>query len=309
MNDSQLLTRLAGANAYGENIPLPEPIWTRELALREIERRMDMDTHDSTEMQTPSGVTEERSSPASPQTERPLKKPTAERRWSRSLVGAAAFALIVVIGTVIVVVSLRGDGSQTISPDPNQPFTAQTALAVSDTYFAGWEAYDADAILDLFIPEAIFANNLGGRFTVAEFEARLAYFFAQGTVLTSSGCTETDPAADDTITVECDYSWHEGLAQAVGAPPVPVLTSLVVTPAGISSLRDVFGQPSFVSYNTPFRAWMGSHQPPKVLALLGCCGFPSVEVADESGRLTAQYGQEWAAYLVESGCSYEDVGC
>jgi hypothetical protein len=47
VNNAQLLKKLAAADAYQRESLLPESIWTSDLALREIERRTDMQTHET----------------------------------------------------------------------------------------------------------------------------------------------------------------------------------------------------------------------------------------------------------------------
>ena len=77
MNDTQLLNRLGRANAYGDNAPLPDAIWTHDLALREIDRRIGMQTQEKTT---------------------PVVAPEPRRRgW---LVAAAAFGVVLLVGVI-----------------------------------------------------------------------------------------------------------------------------------------------------------------------------------------------------------------
>ncbi len=91
MNDTQLLTRLAEANAYGKEAPLPETIWTSELALREIERRMGMKPTESPDQ--PTVTSSQQQQEAAPPPSAPDQVITApqqrrrqggEARWLRS---------------------------------------------------------------------------------------------------------------------------------------------------------------------------------------------------------------------------------
>ena len=80
MNNAQLLSKLAAADAYHSEIPLPESIWTDDLALREIERRTAMQTQRT-------DVT-------------PVPPSRGPRGW---VVAVVAFAAVLVVGAVVLV--------------------------------------------------------------------------------------------------------------------------------------------------------------------------------------------------------------
>jgi hypothetical protein len=77
MNDAQLIKRLAGTDAYAAGGPLPDEIWTLDVALQEIERRTGMQTQKRTEVQ--------------------VARPP-EKRGRRLRAAVAAFVAIVAIG-------------------------------------------------------------------------------------------------------------------------------------------------------------------------------------------------------------------
>ena len=53
MNDAQLIERLADTDAYSADSPMPDEIWTPDVALHEIERRTGMQTQDRTQVGSP----------------------------------------------------------------------------------------------------------------------------------------------------------------------------------------------------------------------------------------------------------------
>ena len=225
MNDTQLLTRLAEANAYGKETPLPATIWTSDLALREIERRMGMDTHESTSKQKTTGATEQLQSSGAADV---VAKQTPRNRRSAALVAAANFVLVIVVGVGIAL--MNGE-------DEPQPFGAESSMAVADDYFAAFNAGDSEAVMALFTPDATFAfQSVGDRTaepTLRTFwEERLVWNTAQGTIMTTHDCAVTDEAPG-AVTVECDHGTHDAPAQAVDAVAVPTTTTMKITPTTI----------------------------------------------------------------------------
>ena len=106
MNDDQVLEKLSETDLYAADTLMPVSAWSREAALSEIERRTGMDTRDTTSgKETPPGVSDERKPSARPSTPERLMKETGRRRWSGALVGAAAFAVVVIVGVAILLAS------------------------------------------------------------------------------------------------------------------------------------------------------------------------------------------------------------
>lgn len=108
MNDTQLLDRLGRANAYADDAPLPETIRTHELALREIDRRIGMQTQEKT---TPIGA------------------PTPRRRgW---LVAAAAFGVVLLVGVAFALANSNTEVSPATTPTTVATPTTQAAPATT----------------------------------------------------------------------------------------------------------------------------------------------------------------------------------
>jgi len=148
VNDTQLLKRLAEANAHGEQAPLPETIWTNDLALREIERRTGMDSKDTTNRKaTPPGVTQQIEPSPSPKVTERLTKETGKRRWSGALVGAVAFAVVVIVVGAVVLLASRGSDEL----GPATPVTTQAPPTSEPTkiYDGNGCSYDGATEFDL----------------------------------------------------------------------------------------------------------------------------------------------------------------
>ncbi|MCZ6455869.1 MAG: hypothetical protein O6650_01320 [Actinobacteria bacterium] len=134
MNDTQLLARLAEANAYGKEAPLPETIWTSELALREIERRMGMKPTESPDQPTvTSSQQQQEAAPPPSAPDQVITAPQQRRRQGRRgpLVAiAAAVVVVLVIGVAAAILTLSGEGGDDV-------MTLQPALITSFEDVAG----------------------------------------------------------------------------------------------------------------------------------------------------------------------------
>jgi len=136
VNDTQLLTRLAEANAYGKEAPLPETIWTSELALREIERRMGMKPTESPDQPTvTSSQQQQEAAPPPSAPDQVITAPQQRRRQGgrRPLVAiAAAVVVVLVIGAAAAILTLSGDGGDDVvaaSPTTSGPITSFDDIA------------------------------------------------------------------------------------------------------------------------------------------------------------------------------------
>jgi len=108
VNDTQLLNRLGRANAYVDDAPLPEAIWTHDLALREIDRRIGMQTQEKTT---------------------PVVAPEPRRRgW---LVAAAAFGVVLLVGVMLTLANRSTEVSPATPPTTVAPPTTQAAPATT----------------------------------------------------------------------------------------------------------------------------------------------------------------------------------
>ena len=136
MNDTQLLTRLAEANAYGKEAPLPETIWTSGLALHEIERRMGMKPTKSHDQ--PTVTHSQQQQEAAPPPSAPDQVITAPQQRRRQggrgpLVSiAAAVVVVLAIGATAGILTLSGDGGDGVvaaSPTTSGPITSFDDIA------------------------------------------------------------------------------------------------------------------------------------------------------------------------------------
>ncbi len=197
-------------------------------------------------------------------------------------------------------------------------FSVDEALAVADAYFAAFNAGDADAALALLTIDGSFTDRFGGQLASdLDIVDELAWFTAQGTVLTSPSCAVTEDQPVEGTTLSCDYETHDALTQAVDALPVPTTATFTVTPLGISEIHVTYApqplQPDFEHVGGKFISWLALNRP-EVTCLSwyaddgSCVDTTSVQEIREVGLMVARYAEEWAAYLDENGCGYLD-GC
>ena len=296
MNDNQLLTQLAEANAYREETPLPETIWTRKLALSEIERRMGMEPRESTKQPAITSTPTRTEQPTVTGTPTRTKKRPPWWRGPRVALAVAAAFVVVAVAASAIATLIDSDG----------PFDAGDGLSVTDAYFEAYNAGDVEAVLALFEPDATFSNNFGAQ-TRTDWERLLVWNAAQGAALSPPDCTVIAEVLGDSVTVSCPYNHLEASVQAVDGPPVPINLTLTVAPDGIRDWVSIFGEPGFGTVSDPFESWMMDNHPLDA-STVGCCGWSSVEDAEQNGILTAQYADEWATFLKDNGCGYSD-GC
>jgi len=296
MNDSQVLKQLAETDAYAPDTEMSTLAWSRETARSEIERRMGMDPQESTSNQQQQTVATGRREPAAGS--HVATRPPQTNRRRASLIAAGAFAVTILV--VAGVAFLNSD---------DEPFGAESSLAVADDYFAEFNAGGSEAVMALFTPDATFTVRFIG--DQAEpilrdfWEERLVWNTAQGTIMTTHECAVTDEAPG-AVTISCEHGTHDAPAQAVGAPAVPTTTTMKVMPDGIGEFDQLYGRPDFTYVGERFNAWMTKNNPADALAA-GFGNWSSLDEAGEHGGITAQYADEWAAELQAAGCTFAQV--
>jgi hypothetical protein len=247
----------------------------------------------------------------------PTGRQTMERKWL--VAGGAAAAVVLLIAVVAGIALASGD-------DSDNEVTAVVgieATGLADDYFEALAAGDAEAAVGLLTPDATilqtWVNSPTGTLTPAsptpgEFLAVQTWLIAQGSEFTPAACSVSDEGAEAT-TVSCEWEVYNGIAQAVGAEPVPVVSTLVVTEDGIASVRRDHGPPDYDEVWDHFDEWLAITHP-ELLAdgerQSGTGYFfdaESIEASHESGIIAAQYAAEWGAFLEANGCSYVDSPC
>lgn len=243
----------------------------------------------------------------------PAEPETPKRKgW---LIAAAAFAaIVVVVGVAVLLMRPTTDVAPATAPptteaavDDTAPMTEDQAFAIAALYVEALEAADVEATLGMLSPDAVlFLGSSGVRSDA--YEQYLVWGAAQGTVASEGSCSTIEVVAPDTFKVGCTYGYLQGLAAAVGATPVPVELVLYVTPDGIGTVSEGYGQPDFRAVNVPFRAWLEVNHPDDgTTTRFGT--WNTIEEAEQSGLLRLQYGLEWATYLKSQGCSYPNLDC
>lgn len=180
------------------------------------------------------------------------------------------------------------------------------ALDVADAYFEAFDERDADSVMALFTEDATFGASFDdGPIPRSEWEQRVVWAMAQGTVLTTPECSVRDVPTEGDITVTCVHGTRDAVVLALDSEQIPTTTTMVVAPEGISDFNEGFGNPDFADTGLPFTAWMRSNHPEEA-ETTGCCEGDTAEKSVARGELRAQYTQEWAAYLKANSCGYLD---
>ena len=177
-------------------------------------------------------------------------------------------------------------------------------LAVKDSFFAAFNADDADAVMEVFAPLAVFSNEFGAS-NRERFEELLVWNIAQGTTYTPSDCAASAGLNGGTVRISCLFVTHDALMLAVDAPGVPFTMYMEMTAAGVVEYSDRFGEPNFNVVGIPFQKWMETHHPDDA-AKAGFGNWTSVQEAHEHGLIRAPYAAKWATYLQDNDCTYDN---
>lgn len=238
----------------------------------------------------------------------PTGRQTVERKWL--VVGGAAAAVVLLIAVVAGIAFAADDGAD----DEVAAGGIVAGPPVAEDYFEALADGDAEAAVNLMTSDVAISQTWIDRpgdspgvptdNTPERFQAVQTWLIAQGTDFSSPSCSATEEGAE-TTTVSCEWEVYNGIAQAVGAGPLPVVTTMVITEAGIASYHQAHGPPSYNRVWTPFGEWMAATHPDVVHFF----DAESVEASRENGLRAAEYAAEWARVLEATGCSYEDDPC
>jgi len=191
------------------------------------------------------------------------------------------------------------------APPPEAPDTPESraALEVTNRWFEALKAGDIDAAVGLLAPRATI--TLFDRWTPSDYRNLLVWGAEGDPQLVDVKCVARLPSSG--LRVECSYGMHTGMARAVGAPVVAETMQFVISGGAIDDLRHRLIPPEYTILFPAFDEWMQEHHPDDAEAA-ACCGGATLDEARENGALRARYGAEWAAYLDEKGCGYNE-GC
>ena len=174
---------------------------------------------------------------------------------------------------------------------------------MANRYFAAVGAGDIDTAMGLLAPNV--AIDVFDRWSVQDYESLLRWDAEDDPQYVDVECVARLPESG--LTVECTYGVLPGMTRLVEGPVVREFSALVVQAGAINSLRRSILPPDYTAIDNSFMAWMEEHHPDDA-AVVGCCGWPSLDEARRTGALRSRYGAEWAAYLEEKGCTF-DEGC
>ncbi len=189
--------------------------------------------------------------------------------------------------------------------DGRSAITEEEALAVTEAWF---EAYDDGSVADmlgLMAPDAALAETFGPM-AREEWQHFYTWKIAEGTQFVDRDCSAA--ANDDAVevTVTCEYAHLPYSHRLVGAPPVPHTLTQVIGPDGIRSQRQRFGSPDFSKVDDPWWRWLESNDPDLVPLLDSLFSWSTPREAELTGRMWAESAEDWAAWLEENGCTYDE---
>ena len=273
----------------------PSGAWESAAVLHRIERRMGMDTRDTTREPKPAAASVKTTLMTSPEKLTGSVSVAARASWSRARVALAAAVVVAVVASVYAVLSRDGEPR----------FDAASAQSIGDDYITAFNVGDTDAVLGLFAADAAYSFNFlnGTQQPVDGWKQQLAWNAAQGTMLEGASCAVADGVEGDTFMVTCVYQTVDAPSQAVGTQGVSTTATLTISSVGISAFNETFGRPDFDQVGSPFEGWVTVNHP-QVAEGIGFGNWTSVEEAEQNGLLTAEYADLWNAYLTENGCTY-----
>jgi len=247
------------------------------------------------------------------QQQTPKQPRPPRKRRTGLLVAATAVALVLIVGAVALLNSgsdsnLAPSATATPPADTDTSVSTSDALAVSNAYLVAYNAGNVDDVMALYAPGALFYDNLSGQLVVAEGDEErmnLTSDAFQDTKLTSEGCTATAGDQGRATSVLCNAAIYDALAQAIDATPVPAQIEMKVTASGITYIGYTMSDPDFLRLGIPFVSWMEANNPTDAAKII-FGSWTTVEEAREYGELRARYAKEWATYLADNNCTYQD---
>jgi hypothetical protein len=190
---------------------------------------------------------------------------------------------------------------ETVGCAPSAAFEESDAFGTVEAYYTAFETGDADGIEALFVedpPE--------GGFPFDELVRTSAWNAGQGSTMTDRACTESgsDPSG---IMVVCQFELHEAVQDVAGAPGTVFHQTITLSADGIQTVDASWFEPG-IQGDRAFRFWMLANHFEDADAT-DWDEDGSIEDARSSGEIRRQYAEQWGAYLEESGCTYDAIGC
>jgi hypothetical protein len=225
---------------------------------------------------------------------------------SRGPLIAAAVAAVLLIATIGILLTNRDEQPAVAPVVPTtsavvpttiaslEGITPEEALSVADSYFTAFNAGDADAVMALFTPDVVVADNFEGDWDLTEWEETLIWDTAQRTTHGQADCQVTEQTSDE-VTLVCVTEILQGVTRAVNSSGVPATITMVVTSEGLSELQYAYGSPDFLVVGRPFAAWMAAQYADDPEAV-GFGNWLSREDARQGGLLRAQRAEQWVAF-------------
>lgn len=238
--------------------------------------------------------------------------------WRRPVVAAAAILVVaaVALGSVWI-----GSGSENVAPanepdglvvpdaprptgpdagrssaDSEQEARRARAVAVVDRVYEAYERGDIEAIAAL-----LAQADVTGYTSIEGF----AWDLAQGTQVSDRSCDVSSEAT--AINVTCSMEYQTALGRAAGAAPIELIaTATVSSQDEITFFNERLSVPDEVeSLTDSFEDWVSTTHPEDA-ELVRFGRWESVGEARRGGELRSRYVAEYAQYLAENGCTFQE---
>lgn len=227
----------------------------------------------------------------------PLTGPGSEgHSMSRNIwLGGAAAA---VIALVVALVAFRGGSTTEVEPS-DTPLTPEevSALAVVGEWYDAYAVGDLDELQRLYPPRTGVAEERRG-----DTLELAAWDHAQGLTTEDRQCTVEEA---ESFIVTCELTAVYPIRELVGAPRVTLSERITVRGEAVLGVTQQFIEPGLLTLNEAFKDWVETQHPDDVRASV-CCIWPSIEDARALGERRAELAVEWAAWLTENDCTYDE---
>lgn len=234
--------------------------------------------------------------------------PPPRRRWRGPAAAAIATVVLAVVGAIVL--TRGGDATQTPEPAGSVPVSESVetfgdesaAIQLATQYYEAFNQGDLTAMTDMLADDADITGVLG-----SSFEQVMAWDIAQGSTVIDPVCRTQDSADVSRIRVICELDHHPYLAQIAGGPATNIVATIEVSDDGEISFYNerIVADPLVEAIEGNFSVWLERSHVDDV-ARVQCCEWESVEDAAAGGTLRAQYADEYAIYIEQQGCLFEE---
>jgi hypothetical protein len=240
-------------------------------------------------------------------------------RW----LAVAAIIIVALVGIWLVAQRVNDDEVPADTPPSatTAPVIDAEASVVIDGFFDAYGTVDVDTVAGLLAEDVEVSVDESGSDPLgatpvpgygdpgepaAPPEYTLAWMLAQSELVSEPTCDEIAVQPADGITMRCDYTSRDPLAQAVDADLVPTRSTITVTDAKISTIHVHYDNGDHTDLADPFKRWAEHLEvdgPNLDMLLAGLeSGARSPSEVAATGRLRAHIAQRWSEDLDRHDC-------